>query len=379
MPLVAGVDGLDAAHRLARVAEAHDPLVGRQGVAQARVLQQGRPPRGEVAGRPVADPAALQRHVAVLRDAELRARAAHEGAVVLGRPRHDPAGAHLPAARDERLRVGAGQRQVEGLPRAPGQVGEPGEFAVLVSVAAAGVLDLAIAPPLEHGREVLGRPVAGRPRLERDGRQERLPAAPRRGDVAARRADGLADREERTAAIHRVTERGVAGEQADLGEARVGVHERPAPGLVVLGAPQVERTAAHQQEVRLSAAVAEALGRHAHPAVPRAVDPAVAQADRLQTPPHVVGGVAEVLGDPLGLPVVHPRARAGVLEVGDLAAELAQPQQVLHVHPGVAAHREAADAAGEDDPRAHRPAPEPDATRRSGRAGRASCRRWKRA
>ena len=76
------IDGQDRpALTLVDCPDCEEPLAGRQDAAEARVLCDDRPASGEIAGGAVAEPAAGQTDVQLLRHCELALRSADEVAV----------------------------------------------------------------------------------------------------------------------------------------------------------------------------------------------------------------------------------------------------------------------------------------------------------
>src|SRR5687768_4510539 len=76
MPFIVSVDGVNGRRGLVQRREAEQALSRRQHVAEARVLRDDGPPRGEIRGAAIAEPAAAQPDVLVLGDREFGARAA---------------------------------------------------------------------------------------------------------------------------------------------------------------------------------------------------------------------------------------------------------------------------------------------------------------
>src|SRR3954451_19148941 len=173
--------------------EAQDAAGGLQPV-QAGVLDDDRPPRRQIAGAAVAEPAAAAGDVAVLRDRELRARGGDEPLVVGGRARGIPARDDVPAVDPVRL---AQYGQAELSVAVARHVAEGRELTLLVAVGASAVGDLAVAAPLHHRREggVAGGGSLG-PERQVDRRQRLAPLAAAGRDLAAGLADALADGEE---------------------------------------------------------------------------------------------------------------------------------------------------------------------------------------
>src|SRR5512137_261027 len=132
MPLVLGVDCLDAPKDPRQVFEHNDALSQRQPIAQTGVLDEQRESRSQITYAAVAEPPAAHLHVAVLGHTKLGAGLPDEVPVRLRRACGDLARNDLPTVFGQGL--GPVERDAKLLRSLFGEVDEPGELLVLLPV-----------------------------------------------------------------------------------------------------------------------------------------------------------------------------------------------------------------------------------------------------
>src|SRR5439155_13513730 len=149
MPVVVGCDGLGTGDRLLERAESEEPLVGGNRLAESRVLDERRLAGGQIAGRPVAEPARVRLDVDALGNRELGRRtlnvAPKQVWIARDRARVDQA----PAVCLERLQIALlrrmdVERELEGLRRTLRQLDDLPELVELQPVHAAGALEATV-------------------------------------------------------------------------------------------------------------------------------------------------------------------------------------------------------------------------------------------
>jgi hypothetical protein len=79
------------------------------------------------------------------------------------------------------------------------------------------------------------------------------------------------------------------------------------------------------------------------------VAPSLGEAVRGETLFDELRRVVEIGHELIRFPVVHPRLLARVLQVINIEPELPEPEEVLQIHPGLAANVGAADRTGDDE------------------------------
>src|SRR6266567_4269190 len=131
MSLVTGIDRFNSAQDSSVILKSQDPFANRQPITQARVLDQDRQTRSEIADTPVTEPARPHLNVTVFRHSKLRPRLLDKLAIGLRSASGDFTGNYFPAT------IGQIRRSVQGdakaLGRARGQIDEPGELAILLA------------------------------------------------------------------------------------------------------------------------------------------------------------------------------------------------------------------------------------------------------
>src|SRR5439155_18857815 len=177
--LVVGTQLVDGGERLVDRREGEQPFAGRKELAEARLVSEHRPARGEVAGASIAEPTRARRDVAGLGDPELRLRTADEAPVPLGRARNRTRVAQTPAMALERFEIA----MLVGIDREPeenrlvgarGKLDQLSERVGLLAVENAVTPDRAVAAPVRDGRQrVELDPLRRSPFAEHDRREGR--------------------------------------------------------------------------------------------------------------------------------------------------------------------------------------------------------------
>ena len=344
MQRVVALDPGETVDRLLDGGERDQARSRREVAAPSGVLHDGGTSRGQVAGGPVAEPSGPVRDVGVLRHPELGLRPPDEVAIAVRGAGYAHRVDRRPAVLAQQF-VGPVDGQLETRRGARRQVDEPDELPVLVAVDVREALRL---PGHDGGEAVAGRWAVGTPQAGHDRLPGLVPREPAGRDIAGRGTDVGAEREEVIELPEEVDVPGDALRDGELREHRVRVDEDPLRDRPVLVTPEPAAARQVDVQIRVAAVVPQPVPR---PAVVRLVvvdeAPAVAQPMRRQGIVDVARAVGGVLGDGVGVRVVD--ALAGVLEIADLVAEVAQPEQVHQRAPGDAAERIAPDDAGEED------------------------------
>src|SRR6266540_5753290 len=161
---------LDFLHR----GKTEQPLAGRQHIAEASLLCDHRPAAGQIRGAAIAEPAAAQADVLVLRHGELAPRLADIGTIGVDVRREAQGIPHQPSVVLEQPAVLvfiAAQRQLEALAGSDRQIDELHELVVLAPVIdLSAIHDLAPwLPPVADRRKGVGGSVTKwRPEIEHD-------------------------------------------------------------------------------------------------------------------------------------------------------------------------------------------------------------------
>ena len=368
MALIAPLHVGDAGRGLLGRRERDDALARRQHAAEARVLDDDRPARCEVAGGAAAEPAGAAGDVAALGDAPLRlgrldvpaigVRVCGDGRGIDDAPPGLPQGlSRRTAVRGARLPAKVARPAERDLePRRPHcarQIDEPPELDVLLPERAAAVAERPVARPAHDGREDIAGPALGTPLREQDRLARRPPLDPLR---ERRLADPLAEAEEDVVSREPPLELLLPARERELhlreDRIRVDVHE-PRDLAVVRRA--LQRAGDVDQQVRGPEHLAALRVRQPVPARldREPVEPAVAEPEALHHRREVAHVRRRVVGDPAflaGAAFRQIRPLAGVLEVVDVVAEPSEAGGKLDVVPRDAAEaRVLRDQAGDHD------------------------------
>ena len=345
-----GAYGLDAGQGTGLVVEGEHALAHVHEPGKARILDHGRPARGQVAGRAAGKPATLGGHVGVFGRGELGQAVPEVVPVDPGRLGHGKAVRELPAFAGQQLtrRSAAAQGQFEHGGCFLGQVDELFEFQVLAAVAhpADDGPFLGRLPGKHRGENVPGRP--GRspgPRIQDYGLAGGNPVHQALGHGAKVLADVFAKGKKHVVAQHFVdapalvlADRAVqVGGKILLGVERIGIDEHLDRDLGVFLA-----------QLAGGRDVDEDIGPLDHPGQRLGRQPVVAAVgvDNAKTRgqpgvqpfevlTQVLYMIAHVLDEGDLERIVGPAAR--VLQIIDVMPQPVKPVEVLDIVPGHAA------------------------------------------
>ena len=343
VPLVVGVDAIDAGERLVDRREGQESDPGRQMRSPAGVLHQRRAAGRQVAFGTIAEPPGPRRHVRVLRDAEFRLRVVDELAVFVRRTRDMHRIHRVPPVLAQHL-LRPVDRELEALGCARRQVEVLQELLVLVASDVGEAFDL----PGHDAGEPLARRFRRAPVVDRD----RLPGVvPGEGAGGHRRAIGADVRTEGEQVIEALEKGDVPRLRlgdGELREGRIRIDEHFVRNARVLVAPEPRAAGQVDEEVGVRG-VAPHLRRA--PPVIRAVvvheGPAVAEPEGCERVVDISGPVGRIRGARVLDRVIY--ALAGVLDVEDLVPEGPQTEEVHQRAPRDPAERVAGDDAREED------------------------------